>query len=412
MVKSPFARYVAGGVFTLVLAAVTTMAHGKTWLVETWGSDSLGCGSRVVPCATLSHALTLARKNDRIVVGPGIHFGSLVIDQNAHGPLSGIKLYSAAGRFATRLTPDTAGPMITVAQPNVRVGAKGKGFTIYPLGPGNRGVYTDTNGADRLRIEGNYFRRAEYGILIQGDRVQIRDNIFNEIEFRGISCNACPRGQIRDNQFHTTVDSAQADIYVSQSEGMTIAGNLFFQDTDIGGQAAGILTQGSVKRVTIRDNTFTNVDGIGVSVVNADGARIQGNILYSSGDDAMAIHQLTDDRSPQVRDNLTIFSGGSGILVDVLGNAGITGNTLVKDDSNAIHLATGSLAPDLSRNNIIETRFGCGVTNNTGAGAVVNRLFISGVTPPICNVGVGSQTTLTNPANRPSPLRVNRAAKL
>ena len=134
----------------------TGVSESRTLYVERWGQNTLDCGSKSSPCELISHALLQrAKRNDRIVVGPGTYLDNISVDLNNEGePLSGVKIESVGGRNVTIIDAvQNDLPVFDIRQPNVRLGKKGKGFSVTGATSSSGIEFADTV-ADRGRVEG------------------------------------------------------------------------------------------------------------------------------------------------------------------------------------------------------------------------------------------------------------------
>ncbi len=181
--------------FAIALAAVLAApatAVAATWSVEMWGRDVAGCGKKKAPCRTISHVLSLAGPGDTILVGPG-HYGNTNRDNgfvepaeetgaqvdtgcNCMLPLDQpVRLLSTHGAAMTVLdaggdTGPSVGPtsLVTIAGPGVRLGARGRGFTLtngfwgVELTPAARGAVVEGNIALRNEASG-FFANGDFG---------------------------------------------------------------------------------------------------------------------------------------------------------------------------------------------------------------------------------------------------------
>ncbi len=392
---------------TLVIclwALGSTPAMAKTWYVEKWGIDLVNCGSRSLPCGTINEVLSEAGKNDRIIVGPGTYSGS---KQIGTPELAGLKLYSSTGRYGTTLLNANVLPILTVTQPNVRIGARGKGFTFLAAGSTTQSISSSTGSADRVRIEGNHFDGGNHGVFIAGEKVQIRDNTFAGIASRSISCNGCTRGLIRGNLITNAPTPStywDAGIYLHASDKIVVTENRFRDN-----ESKGILSTTSTRSATIKDNGFYNQTMVAVLIENADGFSVSGNIQMFTQSNGMEIIQSSFDRSPAtIRGNISVDAFGTGIELDDTAQAKVEYNTSVDDYDFAIEMVSSLVPAKISRNNAYDTESNCAIHNDSGVNVTYQNQFVQGIALVTC----GGSTISGTIATKPSPLKARRAAKL
>jgi hypothetical protein len=129
--------------FSLTLLAIGAHSAGAATLnVAAGGSDGDGCGSKALPCRSITRAIALAVDGDKILVGPG-RYGDLDADgtrgeAGEEGSASGlvvvdkrVVIESTHGASTTLI--DAAGAdvnAVTIAASGARLGKAKKGFTI------------------------------------------------------------------------------------------------------------------------------------------------------------------------------------------------------------------------------------------------------------------------------------------
>ncbi len=311
------------------------VANGGALYVETFGSANSAC-SRANPCDSVAHAVSLAGKGSRIIVGPGIYSGSLSIDHPA------IKLISVAGSRATTLYTGADSAALTI-QPGADrslIGQRGKGFEFAGAFNGADGIVVN---ASRARIEGN----AIHGNAVSGDAL------------------------------------------VVNAAGATIRGNTIYAF------GRGIHLPGNIDRARHKVDG-NEIIGPGAECIflqaGASGSnRLRNNVLESCGGAAIVVEALpaTSKTGDRVENNVIDLGGGQGIraiggnpllrrnFIDVFGVEGIR----VEETSAA------KIMDNLVDNAMVAFYLGAGndrlvLTNNTVAAAEYGIAVAAGALPP------------------------------
>ncbi len=384
-----------------VLMLFPALSRAATLYVDKSGTVNATC-SKALPCLHIAHAVNLSKKNGRIVVGPGIYRESIYINNGLDGPLDGLRLESTAGRHGTIVESPSGNTVIGIARPKVRIGRKGKGFTL-------RGATDElgfgiefSNHMDRVRIEGNSLTGNDYGVFAQGDRIQIRHNLFVDNANDDLTCS-CDKSIIRENTF---VDSGIVAIF-ENGESNTVDRNL----SVFGGGYMSVRG----KRSKIVNNVVLDTDRWGLRVNDADGATIQGNILtdnasLGSNYSALYVDQDTFSKSPRVMGNLVVGSGNFGIVLEQLVNGRIDSNTVVQSDLMGIRLDSGVVNPTIRRNSTYFTdgsNPACGISNQSVVNVSYSKHFFAAG-----DQDCGSMTHIGGLPGKPGRLKVNRAKML
>lgn len=382
----------------------------KTIYVEQWGDDSFpgGCGSKLHPCRNISTAQVQSMNNDRIVVGPGVYSGSLYINR------SGLKLESTGGRFATVIDASASAiPTLHIGVPNVRVGKKGKGFTvrgadvttIYPLNAGLRAIPAAT----RLRVEGNQFTANHNGITLLAENALIRGNIIKDNALNGIYCSACDQAVIAENRLFGNYRGLD----ILSTDRISILKNHIHDD------GFTMRLDGNTRTAKIQDNVSEDNGGGGFAVSNFDGLDMRGNIaaiLNTSIDNGAGIfieQQLTSPfnnaKHATVKHNLSLGNSQRGFRLMDLVDAKLFNNHAVQNDFDGIYLGTNGaqVSAELKNNASYENQSNCGLYNATGTSqSYKNHFFSAGEFA--CNGWSGDGKMPAKPAS----LNINRARKL
>ena len=376
----------------------------KTHYVEIWGSDANSC-TRTAPCLSIDTTVFKARKNDRIVVGPGVYDENLLIETNSNvEPLEGLKLESTAGRYGTIIrNPNPIFSVITIRQPRVRIGKKGKGFTLE--GATNAyGIEILTSNAKGCKIEGNRINNNRHGFFLLGaEKVQVRNNIIRENTGYGLYCASCDKALIRGNQI---LENGFNGIIIANSYKMIIERNVVS-----GHDSEGIYHLDTSNSGTIRNNVSElSASEDGFRIGEADGMLIQGNISARNGDGlddrGFAIFQSDLNKSPSINNNLALGNAYEGIYLVHLSNMKVDANTALQNGTDGIELfPSGTSISSLKSNNTFDNGAGCGITNGSGMLLNYSKHFFGGGDGG-CGLLNGSTAT------RPSPLKVRVAAGL
>ena len=408
MMKSISRTWFFWSVIGLSITLASPQLYAKTLYVEKWGSNLNPC-SRSSPCVTISHAIFQSKKNGRIVVGPGQYRENLTIDINIMAePLEGLKLESASGRYATIIeanNPNVAA--ISIQQSKVRVGRKGKGFTVMGTTASSLGeIDIPSNSTSRIIIEGNLVTGGWAGIYARGERTQIKNNIALNNSTYGIGMEEAPKGLVSDN----TLIGNWTGLFVTSTQDVTILRNLALNNTNRGLVSE---TSSATTGIKVKDNVATLNSGRGIWFGNVDGGTMQGNISSNNGDQGVLLGR--DAGSPgdtaQIRDNLSVgnVSPGFDVPNDNFSQTRLERNGAISNGAEGFILDGIGVLVDLFRNNnsIANDAGGsnCGVYNTTGLPFEATNHFY-GAGDVTCGVVSGT------PASKPARVRVTRASKL
>ena len=306
-----------------LFAGSISHSSAATRYVEKWGDDNNApdC-TKGSPCQSITAALDASAKNDRIVVGPGTYTQpTLIID------IPGLQLFSTLGRHATTIISETGRHAVRIAGSKVRIGRKGKGFTVTgawrggvysaPVGfvPGQSGIHIDVEDGTGIKIEGNRFggpRKADavqddpgrsggaletqgfenfYGLRVNkgGHRIQIRNNIFQNNRYRGIFCEACTSALISNNRLVSNGSADQRNgpsrdfidnggiVIEKASDRLSILNNLISSHHSGSGAIYMWNRGGNIK---IKDNVTTHTGGIYADPENWLQVSITNNISF------------------------------------------------------------------------------------------------------------------------------------
>lgn len=388
----------------LVSSAVhSTGSNAKTLYVEKWGSNLNPC-SRAAPCATISNAILKSSKNGRIKIGPGLYRENLLIfNNNDNEPLDGLKLESTAGRFATFLRADNVNlPVIRIFRPKVRIGKKGRGFSIE-FSTNDSGVWISSSNTDRARVEGNLIRGNNIGIEAWGDRIQIRDNIVEDSDEMGIQCSNCDRGLIRGNRVRDT--ALGGGVAVAFSEKLSFQQNVVRRHF-----VTAISFDNTNEALKVKDNVSSSTGiGSGLSVSGSVRGTIQGNISSFSDTYGISIGQTHPGKGPVVKNNLATTNSFGGISLGALQSPVVERNTAADNSLGAgITINAGIFAPKIRNNNTFlnDAPNGCGIQNSSLSATSHGRHFFGG-TDTLCGFSM-----MGVELSKPTGLKVNGARKL
>lgn len=272
--------------YTLLVLSICIASLGSaaTIRVEKWGDDTTTCGSKNAPCGSISHAINnRAGSNDRLLIGPGHYAGHLTVDTNATAEdLVGLKLESTNGKHATIIQTILANTnTISIHQAKVRIGKKGKGFTIG--GADTAGYYgiEVLAGAERIRIEGNRVMLNDSGMMIRGEKAQVRHNLVEFNNGIGILCDDCDRAMMRQNE-----------IRLNNDHGMQISNSTAFQlmqNVTAWNNGIGSVTEVNGVFYKSRDNVSEFNDSHGFTMTESAGSLIQGNIALLNQEQGFSI---------------------------------------------------------------------------------------------------------------------------
>ncbi len=394
-----------------LLMSIGSLALAKTWYVEAWGEDVPECGSKTEPCALISWVVeNLADKNDKIIVGPGIYSDNIDIKEYGNGVLEGLTLESTAGRYGTIIVPeDPSFPIITIAQAKVRVGKKGKGFTLR--GSDDRGILVDDPGFPSLKIEGNQATQNGVGFSLQGDKIQVRYNIARSNVDEGIECDECTSANI---QFNEVVGNG--------SSGLSIVGDVtkaLVRNNKTVGNFDGIYvsTDSGTEKVTVKDNVMENNKGAGLYSRNLAGGTIQSNIVtryigVGNSDYEYGMEVFQDDGS-KVRNNVVLGSETIGVYLNSSIATRFEGNSIVQSILQGLR-AIGSDFELFKNNNTYlnwVSASNCGIDMDIEDFVYTRHFFGGG--DVVCLEGFGSvNIDDSSTVDKPNAVKVNKARAL
>lgn len=401
-------RPLAGG----LLMMVSSVALAKTWYVEAWGEDITECGSKIDPCALISYVVeNLADKSDKVIVGPGIYSDNIEIQEYSNGPLDGLTLESTAGRYGTIIVAENPYfPVITIAQAKVRIGRKGKGFTLR--GSDEQGILVDGADFPSLKIEGNQATQNGMGFSLQGDKIQVRYNIARSNTDEGIECSECPSANIQHNE-----------AVGNGSSGLSLAGDAFkatVRNNKVGGNFDGIYVSAEIgtEKVTIKDNVMENNKGAGLYSRRLAGGTIQSNIVtrYSGAGNPEDYEQgmeIRDDDGSKVRYNVVLGSEVNGVLLDLSVATRFEGNSIVQSLGEGIKESGGEFELFKNNNTYLNDGSGgnCGIDTEV-VDFVYTRHFFAG-DDVACVSGLGTiDIDGSSTVDKPYAVKVNKARAL
>ena len=407
--RTPFPPFL-GLVAILLFTSATALA--KTHYVEIRGSNANPC-TKSSPCRTIQHAINQARRNDKIIVGPGEYVQNLLINLNASGqPLDGLKLESMVGRHATILTAATASiPVVDIRQPRVQFGKRGKGFSVEGAAS-DPGIHVRPGIAPRCKIEGNLVRENQVGIRVESERGQVRYNLVKDNSSTGVYCGNCDRSLIREN---LVLDNSGNGINIANAGDpdsvLSVERNFIS-----GSSSPGIFFSGGTSAVLRAKDNVVELTAIshGITVSGGGGSLLQANIVARNGDGAsdpgVFLSQVPSSAPQTVKNNLSVRNFGNGVWFSSANDAKVEGNSSIQNREEGIRFSGSTTFARLRNNTTYDNDNGgssCGLRNDTGTGVIYARHYFSG----------GDGECGTSPldgtlAPRPSPLRVNVAKSL
>ncbi len=389
-------------VAAMVMFLDSGAAQGKTLYVEKWGDDASDC-SRREPCFTIGEAIDKARRNDRIVVGPGQYPENLQILSNDDGdPLDGLKLESSAGRFATSIEPQAAATaVVNIGQPRVGIGRKGRGFSIEKT-MGQYGIWIPSVSSAGIRIEGNRLSGHPTGMLVKGDRLQVRDNVVESTTDYSIRCNNCTRALIQGN--HVSSENDFGGISLEFSQSVTVQYNRVLY-------GGGIWIDDASSGIKVKDNVSAyNPGGPGIRTQVADGFIAQGNIAtFNEGSGVHANQSGPAGKPIQIKNNLVSVNRDNGMALYDLVDALVNGNTAADNNNYGFNLGLELQTARILNNSTWFNDDGgthCGIYSFAGVAIGYVRHYRGGGDIN-CGDALGGSERST-----PGPLRVNRARQL
>ncbi len=183
--------------FSLTLLALGAHGAGAATLnVAAGGIDGDGCGSKALPCRSITRAIALAVDGDKILVGPG-RYGDLDADgtrgeTGEEGSASGLVLVDkrvaieSTQGAATTLIDAAGAPVnaVDIAASGATFGKAKKGFTITRSQ--GAAVFIDPQ-ATGVTIAGIRAVRNGSGILTKAPGLILRDNVAEANDGNGFS---------------------------------------------------------------------------------------------------------------------------------------------------------------------------------------------------------------------------------
>ncbi len=399
---------------TLLVALLSAAgANAATIRVEKRGDDTMTCGSKSAPCATIQHAVSeRSRANDRILVGPGLYEENIEIDQNSSGQdLPGLKLESTNGLHTTVIRNGVANTnTISIHQPRVRIGKRFKGFTIGgadSVGYSGIEVYTP---ATRSRIEGNRFILNDTGMTVRGEKAQLRHNVAEMNNAIGILCIDCDRGTIRQNVSRENGDNG---FQMTTSQEFSFSSNAATSNIGV-----GILMFADNDGFKARDNVMEFNDSHGMLLAEVDGARVQGNIALLNHGNGISVSHSLHNRPPVIEKNVAIFNDDVGMSMGNILQGKLNRNIAINNTIGMFAIGASSYA-SIDGNNTYGSSDGCGISNATGGSLSYTRHYFGSAEGPddvvdfdghdaLCGAVLPTGTHST----KPNPFRANKASRL
>lgn len=401
----------------LMIAAISVSgaAHGKTLYVEKWGANNDNC-TKTTPCQTIQHAINRSSANGKIKVGPGMYEENLEINTNHVGLLlDGLKLESTTGRYSTIVhSVDPNLPALTINQPKVQIGKKGKGFTFAgTTGTFDAAILVDVvNPAGKVKIEGNRIgwpRKITdlpnddyanyYGIEVTqvGYKIQIRNNIFQNVWVSVIICRTCNQAIIKDNR----IESSGEGLYLISSNKASVLKNLSSSN-----RFSGLRVAASSTSFLFKDNVVERNTEHGIRFESAKSANTQGNISAYNSEDGINISQSSEADATRLKNNLSIGNSDHGFRLFNLENAWIEGNTAMANTLDGIDLLGTAAIRSIKNNNTIANG-NCGLEGDSGITYATTRHYSVGNSLNFCDA-----TYTGAPVSKANPIKVNGARTL
>lgn len=406
----------------IVFVSGIGVSESKTLYVERWGQNTDSCGSKSNPCQLISYALSQrAKRNDRIIVGPGFYLDNITVGTNDLGePLSGLKIESAGGRNVTIVeAAESDSSVFEVRQPNVRIGKKGKGFSVTGAIIGvNSGIEFADAIADRGKVEGNLSFENANGFKLAGDKIQVRHNIARENDAEGFICNGCTNARIQDNQ---AIFNGLDGFRVSSSAKIAMQKNRSVRNDSMGYR---VITGGDPEAAAsiekfLHNLAFDNGAG-GFRMDRPEKVTFTGNIATLNTSDGLRFRNNTgvSVNASRITNNVSAINGGSGIVLSstsesvVIGDVRLEGNHAVDNNGDGIQIYSGIQFSSSKNNNTYNNVSGCGISNEDEVDATFLRHFMSvtGTPNDVCNEGTG--VVVVQLADTPSPVRITAAKPL
>lgn len=373
----------------LMLVSFPAAVPAGTLNVRTWGADSVICGDKTEPCATIGQAITNADPKDKIVVGPGRYPEPLAIDKE------GLKLESTGGARATIITTDGSGDdLVHITVDKVQLGKKGKGFTL--LGGNSRGAHIEGDDCkiDSIRSIDN----SADGFVLNGSDAsfknsEARDNGSDGFELSGddLTVQDCVASGNFDDGFF--FDSSKASFKRNVAHDNTAFG---FTE---GGDGANELKENAAWR-----------NGGGGFLLGGDSVEVTKNVAADNTGHGFSIEFTT---GAEVKDNLARGNTLSGFAEGASGAAAeLEKNTAAGNMEHGFVVKTDDPGGIEFKKNNAYANGDCGLLNDTG-GTLTTDATWWGQDPPSTTAGNtgadvcdNGNTTVTDPASKEGSLKV------
>ena len=397
--------------------AVCTPVYAKTFHLAKWGANSLACGTTSAPCLTLNWImLFLAGKNDKVIVQPGVYV------ENVDITAEGVKIESVAGRAGTIFEASNPGDhVISIQASRVQFGKKGKGFTVRGAsGAGSAGVQVDSEVHTNTKVEGNAATGNDIGFLLQGEKVQVRNNkILDTVSGHGIFCSECVRGLFQEN---IIMNAGSVGIFLDNSQNVSV-----FRNGIYGSTGTGIYLLNGSDFGKIQDNVIFGAGGFGIEVASnsSDGMLVQGNIASEPSVSGLLTNSDGAETKRQtIKNNLVVNDGFQGYDVDtaVPGLGAIFDSNISVGSAGAgVQLDAGTEIKSFKNNTTYASGNGLGIDNNSGNDFTYKKHFWgdpSGPDPDGADgdthdaLDDGGNTVTGTDANKPNAFKAKKAAAL
>ena len=333
----------------VLLCMVAGLTSGEAWsrtfYVEIFGDINVEC-SRARPCDSISYAISLAGSNDRVLVGPGLYSGSVVLME------PGVKLISIAGSRATSVftSPGMMAVDVDFMADRAVIGQRGKGFSFVGAFNGTDGIRV---AAKRVKVEGNSILGNAAGgsaITVTGSGTAIRNNQVNGF---GIGIHF-PSGMEKSKHLVSDNHIAQTSSHCIQLSSGQRSNNRVRDNVldSCGGWGIDVITtaDNAISGDVIQNNAidFAVTGGINVAGGNP---RVQRNFVNTLGTDGIAVNETS---SARIQDNLVDYSINALALGAANEKLAVTGNTVVSA-SHGVQLDANAIVPSsFSRNNFYD----------------------------------------------------------
>lgn len=376
--------------------------------VQMWG-EAMPCGSKSVPCASITDAVLGASPGDKILVGPGSYTENVVIDKER------IRLQSTAGARSTIIRaddPDFAA--ISVSARKVQVGKRYKGFSVTgSTEPTEGGIHITSSTYDLVKIEGNIAYGNATGFNLSGDKLYARFNTARDNTGEGIFYSLGNKARILDNRSNnnnlngfrfTAVDNSTFQRNLARSNNQS--GMRFFSNC---------------QNNKLKDNVVDQNNNIGIRIDDFDGTTLDGNIAAQH--DSYGVYAETQGspaKSSVFQNNLVTNSGNVGFNTNGENEIVLRRNTFVFNE-NGIRANSNVEFLSVGRNNFFAHEF-CGYENYGGHPLVFNNDFFgspAGFPGPDTNGGPDNHDENCGPdlptgkaAGKMNPIRAKAARRI